>query len=135
MSAKISEDMATSEFDRLVDALYLDLHDLDDKESKDFEGHKRTIVKAISNGSLVINDEGFPIYTPVRSDDKEPITFYEMTGSNLIDMDKGKENENIKKLFSVMQSITKKPTGCFAKMKKNPDLKVCIAIATLFLAG
>lgn len=133
----ISKDFAEQEFNRFCDFMYLELNQesMNEDEIEDFNTNKKVIINAICNGSLIIDESGQPIYTPIRSEIKEPITFYEVEGHNLIDMDKGKQSEPMRKTFSVMQSITKKPTGFFAKMKKNPDLKVCLALTTLFLAG
>lgn len=137
MTVKIANDMAEVEFKRFADAMYLDIdeNEMSEDEKSDFSSHKKTIIKALCNGSLIINEGGNPVYSPVRGDSNESITFHEIDGATLIDMDKGKPNENMRKMFSMMQSLTKKPVGYFGKMKKNPDLKVCIAISTLFLAG
>lgn len=134
---KINLEMAEAEFNKFCDSMYFDIDEtaMSEDELKSFKDNKFKIVKAISNGSLIITDTGEPIYTPVKSKDKTPITFYEMTGADLMATDKAKDTESVRKLYSIMQSITKMPVGHFSKLSYSPDLKVCMAIATLFLAG
>ena len=64
--------------------------------------------------------------------DADAITFHEPTGTSLIAMDRKKKSEDIGKLYATMGDITKTHASVFSKMKM-PDLKVCMAITTLFL--
>lgn len=137
MSEKIDIETAEVEFQRFVDAMHLDVdtESMDADDAKSFRPLKKKIIKALCNGSLVINEQGEPIYTPVNSDNNEPIQFYKMDGSQLMTpSSNGSDQNQMKKLFSIMQSITKKPTGYFSKLAVNPDVKICMAITTLFLA-
>ena len=99
---------------------------------KSFKLEKSKVIKAIQKGSLVINDEGLPIFTPKKGD-SGPITFYEPTGASLMAMDKRKKNEDFSKFYSVLGDITKTDAKTFSKLKMS-DLRVCMAIGTLFLA-
>jgi hypothetical protein len=134
MSNKIAKDMAELEFDRFVEAMDLDVNtasmDQDDKQG--YEQQRGRIITALQSGALVINDNGEPVYTPQRIKDAEPITFHEPTGASLMAMDRKKKAEDIGKLYATMADMTKTNAKLFSEMKM-PDLKVCMAVTTLFL--
>lgn len=131
---KISKEMAEQEFDRFLEAMDIEADpvDMDEDDKKGFEQQKSKLVSTIMSGSVVIDDDGQPIFTPKRSGGGEPITFYEPTGASLMAMDRKKKAEDIGKLYATMADMTKQPAKRFANMK-YADLKVCIAITTLFL--
>ena len=130
----IANEVAENEFKRFVELMDLDIdvNTMDDEDKQNFEPLKKRIVNAIMNGSLTINDNGEPTYTPRRSKDAEPITFYEPTGASLMAMDRRKKNEDVGKMYAIMGDITKTHSNVFAKMKMA-DLKVCQSLVTLFL--
>lgn len=132
---KISVEMAEQEFERFGEAMDLDFDTsfMDEEDRKGFEGAKRRIVKAIMSGAMVINEDGCPVFTPQRAgEDVKPITFYEPTGATYMAMDRKKKTEDMGKMFALMADYTRQSAGLFSKMK-NADVKVCIAVTTLFL--
>lgn len=135
MEQKVSEEVAELEFQRFVEEMDLDVNEseMDENDLKDFLNEKKKIIRAIQRGSLVVTEEGLPVFTPTRNVDATPITFYEPTGASLLAMDKRKKNEDFSKFYTVLADITKTNAGVFAELKMS-DLKVCIAIGTLFLA-
>jgi len=130
----ISSDMAESEFNRFTDAMDLDVDtscmDIEDKTT--FEKQKRRLIKALQNGSLVINDNGEPVYTPQKSTPNEPLVFHEQTGAALMSMDRLKKNHDVAKTYAVMGNICKVPQDVFAKMK-GIDIKICMIIFSLLM--
>jgi len=132
---KVCLEVAEVEFKRFVESMALDCNEssMNEEESSDFNDQKQKLLKAIIKGSLVVNENGEPIYTPQRTADAKPITFYEPTGASLMAMDRKKKSEDVAKLFATMGDITKTNAKTFANMK-NADLKICMAITTLFLA-
>lgn len=135
MGEKIALEVAESEFNRFTDLMDLDVNtegmSADDK--RDFSLQRDRILRAIQNGSLTVNDDGCPIYKPQMADDANPITFYEPTGASYMAMDRKKVGEDMAKLFATMADMSKQSAGLFSKMKSR-DLKICMAITTLFLA-
>ena len=132
---KIALDVAEQEFDRFTDMMDLDVDvsRMDEEDKKSFESQKRPIIRALQMGSLVINEDGEPVYTPQRAGgDVNPITFHEHTGASLMAMDRKKNGENMGKLYSVMGDMTRTNANLFAKMKGG-DLKVCQAIVNLYM--
>ena len=133
---KIALEVAEQEFNRFASAMDLDINTegMSADEKRDFTVQRDRLVKAVQSGALVVNDDGEPVFTPQRAgDDVKPITFHEPTGASYLAMDRKKVGEDMAKLFSTMADVTKTSSGIFSKMK-NSDLKVCMAIITLFLA-
>lgn len=130
---KVEANVAESEFDRFIDSMDLDVKTdaLDDDEKKDLSLQKSRVVGAIMIGSLVISEEGEPVFTP-RREERDPLTFYEPTGAALMAMDRKKASQEIAKMFAAMATITRTHSKVFSNMKMS-DLKICLAITTLFL--
>lgn len=132
---KISREMAEQEFERFGEAMDLDFDTsfMDEDDRKGFEQSKRRIVKAIMSGTMTVNDDGCPVFTPQRAEgDVNPITFYEPTGATYMAMDRKKKTEDMGKMMALMADYTQTSSGLFSKMK-NADFKICLAVTTLFL--
>ncbi len=131
---KVSREVAEADFHRFCDMMDLDVdpRGMDDEDRKSFESAKRRLVDAIIEGHLVIDEKGQPVYTPRRGSDVTPITFAEPTGASYMAMDTKKKNHDVAKLFATMADMTGQPIQRFAKMQ-NRDLKICQAVALLFL--
>jgi len=133
---KISDEQAEMEFDNFVEAMDLDVNmdTMDENDKGDFIRLKQTVINAVVKGSLVFNDDHEPVFTPTHSSASEvgPITFYEPTGANFMEMDRKKAGHDIGKTHALMAGITKKPAKLFAGLK-NRDYKVCNAIVMIFL--
>ena len=129
MSITVDQEVAEQEFSRMVELMDIDTNLEDEDDRKGFEETKTKIVKAISKGRLVINENGEPIFTPKNG---SAITFREPTGASLMAMDRRKKTEDIAKMYSVLGDVTKMPVKTFSSMPYS-DLKICIAIITLFL--
>ena len=134
MIDKVAREVAEAEFSRFVELMDLDISsdDLDEEDKAEVKQQREKILDAIIKGNLTINDVGEPTFTPARTKGAEAITFYEPTGASLMAMDRKKKAEDIGKLYAAMGDITKTHAGLFSKMKMQ-DLKVCMAITTLFL--
>lgn len=134
MTDKIAKEVAEQEFNRFVGSMDLDVDpaDMDEDDRKGFTQQKDRVIAAIQSGALVIKDSGEPVFTPQRTNDADAITFHEPTGASLMAMDRKKKTEDIGKLYAAMGDITKTHANVFSKMKMA-DLKVCMAITTLFL--
>ena len=134
MIDKVAKEVAEQEFNRFVDSMDLDVDpaDMDEDDRKGFTQQKDRVIAAIQSGALVIKDSGEPVFTPQRTNDADAITFHEPTGASLMAMDRKKKTEDIGKLYAAMGDITKTHANVFSKMKMA-DLKVCMAITTLFL--
>lgn len=130
---KIVKEVAEQEFDRFAEMMDLDFDEssMDEEDLKSFQQQKRRLVLAIQSGSLVIDEKGQPVFTPQRSDNLDPITFYEPTGASLTATDKRKKGEEMAKMFALMASATRTAPVTFSKMKMA-DFKVCQAIINLF---
>lgn len=136
MEIIVAKDIAEKDFERFGELNYLDfdLEGANEKDVASFESNKRVIVKAIMNGSLRIEDDGRATYLPITSTDKSPIKFNKPEGAHLMEMDRRDQKESVGKMMVLLGAITGQPAKRFANMQKNPDLNVCLAVGTLFLA-
>lgn len=134
MTDKVAKEVAEQEFARFVECMDLDVDTagMDDDDRRGFAQQKDRIIAAIQSGALTVSDSGEPTFTPQRTKDADAITFYEPTGASLMAMDRKKKTEDIGKLYAAMGDMTRTHANTFSKMKMA-DLKVCMAIATLFL--
>lgn len=131
---KISAELAEQEFNRFAESMDLefDTESMDPEDVKGFDHNKSIIIKAIKKGSLIIDEKGQPTYTPQRTENVGTIVFHEPTGASLMAMDSGKKTEDVKKLYHVMADVTGREPKVFSSMKMV-DLKICMAVITLFL--
>ena len=134
MTNKVEREVAEAEFDRFAELMDIevDTADMDEEDKKGFLEQRERIVKAVMSGALHVNESGEPVFTPTRTADATALTFHEPTGATLMAMDRKKRTEDVGKLFTTMADMTKQPAHAFSKMKMS-DLKVCMAITTLFL--
>jgi len=132
----IAAEVAEQDFERFADAMDLDLDEtkMSEEDLSSFRPQKERLLRAISNGHLIFNDEGEPIYTPYRkaSKSKEPITFHERTGADLMALDSGKKGQDVKKMMNMMASMCRTHPKTFAGLA-GEDIKVCEALFTLLM--
>lgn len=131
---KVAKEIAEAEFERFADAMDLDVstEGLDDEDKRGLEKHRATIVNAIVAGHLVIDESGQPVYSP-REGNTGAITFREPTGATMMAADQRKKGQDMAKLYAMVAAMTQQPAQRFANMKRR-DLRVCEAIAVLFLS-
>lgn len=130
---KVAPEVCETYFEQFVEAMDLDVDPvgMDDEDKTSFVNAKRVMIAAMMDGSLVINDDGEPVYTPKKGH-TDPITFHEPTGASYMAMDSKKKGHDVGKVYATMADITRCPATRFAKMA-NRDVKVCQAIIALFL--
>lgn len=131
---KVAREIAEQEFERFADSMDLDvsLEGLDDEDRRGLERQRRTLVDAIVAGTLTIDEAGQPVYSP-REGNQSPLTFREPTGAVMMAADQRKKGQDVAKLYTMMAAMTQQPPQRFAHMKRR-DLRVCEAIAVLFLS-
>jgi Fe-S-cluster formation regulator IscX/YfhJ len=132
----VDKETAIKEYERFVDLMDLDvdLDDMDDDDKREFTDHQRIILRAIRRGHLAIDEKGQPVYTTQREPKAgETLVFKEPNGAALMAMDRKKNHEDVGKMYATMGQITGTNAKTFSLMA-YPDLKVCTAVVTLFLA-
>lgn len=128
---KIPAEMAEEEFIRMCDAVGID-HDMTGETQETIDGFndiKRKLVKAFMLGDLILSDSGMPIYTTMAG---KRLEFKEMTGAVLMSMDRVKEGENTKKMFTALNELT--GGGVAPAQLKMKDTRVLFALISAFLA-
>lgn len=129
---QVPREVALEDFTRFVDTMDLDVDEskMDADELKKFQDLRDSVLRAMMRGALAIDDKGQPVYRPLSGGDA--ITFYEPTGASFMAMDTKKKDHDITKMYAVMADMTRTSEKTFANMPQR-DLKVCNALATLFL--
>lgn len=132
--SKIATEVAEADFDRFIESsgIYINIEKMGKEDRESFEEQRGRIVRAIESGALVVNEDGEPVFTPQRSGDVGPLTFHEPTGASLMAMDKKKKDEDVGKMYATMADMAGTSAKTFSQLKMA-DLKVCMAVATLFL--
>lgn len=129
---KVGKEVAEAEFDRFIEEMDIDAdkEGMDDEDRKAFDAAKRLFVRAVMNGSLAVDEQGRPVFTPKSGG--SPIVFNEPTGASLMASDAHKKNHDVAKMFAILGDITGRDKKVFARMPRR-DLNVCQTIVTLFL--
>jgi len=129
---KIAQEVAENEFDRFVDAMDLEIEPdlMGEDEANAFEKQKRRIVRAIERGTLIIDEQGYAIYTPVHTTLDKPLRFSQFNGAALTATDGKKRDARASQLHAMMGQMTKVGPNTFTKMQ-GIDTKVCMALTML----
>lgn len=132
MDDKITREVAEVEFDRFCSKMDLefetDLMSEDDVNA--FRKQKRRITNAIQRGSLIIDDTGHAVYTPVNQEVDKPLRFSQFGGLAISSTDGKKRDDRALQLHAMMAQMAKVGPHTFVKMK-GIDTKVCMAITML----
>ncbi|MCH9712765.1 MAG: hypothetical protein K0U20_09095 [Proteobacteria bacterium] len=133
---KVDIKSAEVEFERFVEAMDLDVDtaDMDTEDLTAFKKTKNRLIRAIQKGSLVFNEDGEAVYTPVNAKSKhtEAITFHERTGASLMAMDSKKKGHDVAKTYAVLGNMTGLHQSTFAGLV-GIDVKICEAIFALLM--
>ena len=130
----VVQEVAEDEFNRFCEAMDIvnNTGAMTEEDEKSFKGPKETIIRAIMQGGLVVNDDGEPVYTPRNSPKVGALTFREPSGADYMAMDRKKDGQNIGKMWAMADSVTKSSPGTIANLR-NRDLKVVQAVMQLFM--
>lgn len=132
----VAKEVAEAEFDRFLESMDLvdkcDAKNMDADDAKSFADVKRTIIRAMETGHLVVDEKGQPVYTP-KLGDTTPITFREPKGSDLMAIDQAKKGADALKGMKILAAMTGENPSRFAEMVMR-DLSVCQAVQLVFLA-
>jgi hypothetical protein len=133
----VAKEVAEADFDRWLAEMGLsekcDPARLNDEDKRSLAAVKELLIGALMSGSLVVDAGGCFVFTPTKSADQTPITFYEPTGASYMAMDLAKRDQGVQKTIKFLADMTKQNPTRFAKMV-NRDLSVCSAISAIFLA-
>jgi len=132
----VVQEVAEAEFDRFTELMDLDVDQssMDTEDVEQFLKIKRRLLRAIRKGALVVNEDGEAVYAPQRSASKyrDPLTFHERTGADLMAMDSRKKGHDMSKTYAIMAGMCRVHPKVFAGLA-GIDGKVCEAIFTLLM--
>lgn len=134
---KIDRETAEQEFNRFCEVWDIDkdVDTFDEEEKQDFDGLKSKIIRAISSGNFILQEDEsieYKLKNPLDSIDK--ITVRIPKGRAYLRMDKTKEKESIKKLMAFLSDMTGQPIGVLSSLDGR-DIKVLISIVTAFFGS
>jgi len=133
---KVATEVCEADFKRFCNTMDIDVDPKgqDDDDKKSLNDCKRTMMRAMERGFLVVSDEGEPVYTPQGGDPefRSAITFHEPKGEAWMARDGIKDTHDTKKMYSTMANMTGLSVARFNRMAGR-DLKVCVAVTLLFL--
>jgi DNA-binding protein YbaB len=129
----IGSDVVEVEFTRFIEGMDLDVDPagLDDEDKKSLEEAMRRVKRAMATGRLLINEKCEPVFSPLNG---KAITFAEPKGSTFMAADQKKKGHDGAKAVATLAEMTGENPGRFSSMPGR-DLKVCLALLGLFMAG
>jgi hypothetical protein len=137
METVCDRETAKREFDRWVEAsrIDMDVDGLDVDDVSDSAANEHKIIKAIMDGRLVINEDGFAVFSPPGRDS---ITFDKneadlLGAADRVKVLKGREFQ-AKKMYAMLAAWSGTSIATFSNGMHQADRKVCMALITLFLA-
>lgn len=138
-SVTMDLEAAEREFDRFVEDWDID-GEVDDtwtqEDREAFEEQKRRLVRRIGKGWIVIGDDSSVTIKLRHSDDIDlsEVVLRVPKGNAYVKLDIFKERENVKRMTSMLGSMSGQNPVMFAKMDAR-DLKPALAVATLFIGS
>jgi len=116
------------EFERLCETWDLDTDDLDDSDRASLRGLKRTFVRVMARGDLLLEEDGALTYTPRFDENQTPIKFHKPTGSLFMAADGSKSAS-----YKLLGRLCKEHPSRFADMDVR-DFKIVSVLAIPFFA-
>lgn len=130
----VAKEAAEADFERLCKIRRVDIDetDMSEKEVESLTKMRRAVVKAITRGELVVEENGVVIYTPPVPDAK-PLSFRLAKASHLMATDNSQGKGNHHQMIATIASLTGWTANDLSKLDP-PDYTFCAQLAGLFLA-
>lgn len=127
----VDQETAEGEFDRFIELNEIDADEstMDDEDLPFYKKQRRRMVRAIMDGSLTIDEDGCPEYTPQHRDTRNtnPLKFRPRSGASLMASDAKKQSHQVAKSYAIMGDMTQQDPKRFANMAGR-DIKICETI-------
>lgn len=131
----VDEQTAREEFERFAELMDLDLStdDMSEDDKRSLDRQKKVVIEAIKTGHVTVDEEGQPtVHLKCPTEKLKTVTLYEPTGSTFLVRDTKKANQEVSKMFSMLQDMAHLKPGDLAPLK-NRDMRVIQAFGALFL--
>lgn len=133
---KVSKEVAEDEFVRMCEArdLDVDTSDMDEEDKKRLESLRKSIVKAIMLGRIVVLEDGtveVRLRRPV--DQVAVIRFGRPTGATLVALSGKKTKSNIEDAYLAAANMSDVPKAIFDRLDYQADGKLVTELVPLFL--
>lgn len=128
---QIDAETAAQDFENMCDFMdvFIDVSDLSEEDLASYNKQKSNVIQAIRLKQLTVTSEGQPEYTTKKG---EKLTIQEIDGSALLVMDTIKAGQDSRKLFKLIQELTK--SNIKATDLSVRDIRTLGALVGLFLA-
>ena len=134
--AVVAADVASDEFQRMLDALDIEIEALDDDDQKKFDENKAVVIKGICSGRITMSEEGLPtVALKYPVDSITSLTFKFPTAASLVAFGDSKSTNKMTQAWKCLEDLTGVPSAIIGKMRKRPDFEVLETLLTLFLAA
>lgn len=134
----MSDELAIREVERWAEENDIDLYVKTPSGNTLLDASVPKLVKAIKNGSLVLNDDCEFEYTISKKSPEgfagKKIVLRTPTGAAYMAMDSYKDHEGVHKTMAIMSAITGQDVSWFARLSNN-DYKLINFIVGFFTAG
>ena len=126
--------VAEAEFLRLADAWDIDVDTsaMDEADLEGFEPLRKKFIKHLSEGRLVVSEEGDQLTQTLKFGDKIELVYKVPTGAASYTLDKHKDGQNQRKVFSYLAAMSGQPEKYFSNMDAR-DEKVAKNIFLFFM--
>lgn len=134
----LSEELAENEFSKWTDENDINVNTagMNEQEAISFNLMKTRIIKAISKGLLIVNDNGNFEYTvSSRSPNGyagDKVEILPPDGKAYMAVDNFKKDQNVHKSMAILSAMTGKDVSWFSKLA-NCDYKLFDAVVTFFI--
>lgn len=129
----VAKEAAEADFERLCRLRRIDLDqtDMTQEELDRFARMRNRVVKEVSLGHLVVDDDGIATYTPPVSDAK-PLKFRMATAATFVARDDAKDKGDNHQMMAMLAQLTGWSKPDLAKLAP-PDYAFCSMLVGLFL--
>jgi hypothetical protein len=130
---KVGKEVAEAEFERLcrLNRVEHDEAGLTSDESTSWRKIRDGIVRDIQHGTLIVNEEGRPTYTPPGA--SKGLTFHAPTAATFIAFETYGAGKAASNMIATVAELTRTDRGEIGKLHSK-DWSACVRIMTLFLA-
>jgi hypothetical protein len=127
----VDRETAERDFERFREKYRIKIGEsVDENERNDTLNAKGTVLDAITEGQLVIDDQCRPVFTLANGTE---LTFDDPGAAALVKTDNKKSHAQMAKACIMLSECTGASERTFANMKPYADFKVCMALLLLFL--
>lgn len=127
---KVAREVASSEFLRMCAAYRINTDvDRDAEETAEWDEISGAIIADMMSGALVVDEQGFPTYTPPGG---PALTFHKATGATYTALETYPSAKQMQNMIAAVGELTRTDKPTLSKLEA-PDFQALLRLAKLFL--